>query len=174
MSKLYIFDLETDKHIATITGDDNEGCEGKADDLNYHNDYYWTYLNPEIENYNSEAEQYSADTTNDYDFISQEKTLSYYAIGDLINGDTEIYCNYYKAERAYKEMFVEGVRCETENQDETELTDDEIQEKASDHFYIHKVTDYYDEYGDLDIELQEREDAWGPEKAIEIITVSSS
>lgn len=41
--KLYIYSNETDEHEATITGETNEACEAKAEEVYGSNDYYWTY-----------------------------------------------------------------------------------------------------------------------------------
>jgi len=42
--KLYVYGLEDNAHIATITGDNNSACESKAAELNYDNDGCgWTY-----------------------------------------------------------------------------------------------------------------------------------
>jgi len=41
--KLYIYSNETNEHIATITGDTNEACEAKAEELYSSNDYSNTY-----------------------------------------------------------------------------------------------------------------------------------
>jgi hypothetical protein len=41
---LYVYSLEDNTHVATITGHSNEECEAKAADLNYDNgDHGWTY-----------------------------------------------------------------------------------------------------------------------------------
>jgi len=41
--KLYIYSLENNLHVATITGDDNATCEAKAAEVYGSNDYGWTY-----------------------------------------------------------------------------------------------------------------------------------
>ena len=41
--KLYIYSNETNEHVATITGNTNEACEAKAQELYSTNDYSNTY-----------------------------------------------------------------------------------------------------------------------------------
>ena len=43
MINLYIYSIEDNSHVATITGGDNASCEAKADDMYGSNDYGWTY-----------------------------------------------------------------------------------------------------------------------------------
>jgi hypothetical protein len=43
MSTLYVYSLEDNSHVATITGDDNKACEAKANDVYGSNDFGWTY-----------------------------------------------------------------------------------------------------------------------------------
>ena len=43
MTKLYVYSLEDNSHVATITGDDNAACETKANEVYGSNDYGWTY-----------------------------------------------------------------------------------------------------------------------------------
>lgn len=42
MLALYIYDAETNKHVATIHGANNAACEGIAQDM-FANDFGWTY-----------------------------------------------------------------------------------------------------------------------------------
>ena len=41
MTTLYIYNLETDEHVATITGKTIEACMSVANDRYGYNDYYW-------------------------------------------------------------------------------------------------------------------------------------
>lgn len=41
--KLYIYSLENNQHVATVTGDSNEACERKAQETYGSNDFAWTY-----------------------------------------------------------------------------------------------------------------------------------
>ncbi|MBF0448708.1 MAG: hypothetical protein HQL67_10950 [Magnetococcales bacterium] len=41
--ELFIYNLEDNSHVATITGDNNEACEAAAHDAGYVNDFGWTY-----------------------------------------------------------------------------------------------------------------------------------
>lgn len=41
--QLYIYSLEDNQHVATISGIDNAACEAKANDAYGINDYGWTY-----------------------------------------------------------------------------------------------------------------------------------
>lgn len=41
--KLYVYSLEDNTHVATITGADSAACEAKANELYGSNDYGWTY-----------------------------------------------------------------------------------------------------------------------------------
>jgi hypothetical protein len=43
MTTLYVYDLENNDHVATITGADNAACETMANDTYGSNDYGWTY-----------------------------------------------------------------------------------------------------------------------------------
>jgi len=43
MTALYIYDLSTREHIATINGADNSACETKAAEAFDANSYGWTY-----------------------------------------------------------------------------------------------------------------------------------
>lgn len=43
MSKLYVYSLDDNGHVATITGDGNLECEAKASEVYGGNDYGWTY-----------------------------------------------------------------------------------------------------------------------------------
>lgn len=43
MKALYVYSLEDNSHVATITGADNKTCEDKANDVYGSNDYGWTY-----------------------------------------------------------------------------------------------------------------------------------
>ena len=43
MTKLYVYSLEDNSHVVTITGEDNASCEAKANELYGINDYGWTY-----------------------------------------------------------------------------------------------------------------------------------
>lgn len=115
-------------------------------------------------------EQISSEMTQGEE-VSQAKTISSYAIGDLINGDTEKFENFYKAQKAYKEMFADGIRSETASQVDTGRTDEEIQKEASDHFYFHHITERYDADGYPDeVERVDVECGYAP---VETITVSS-
>ena len=40
---LYIYRLEDNVHVATISGETNDSCEAKAESLYTSNDYGWTY-----------------------------------------------------------------------------------------------------------------------------------
>ena len=42
--KLYIYDTESNKHLATVTGESNEACEQKAEATYGSNDCGWTYI----------------------------------------------------------------------------------------------------------------------------------
>jgi hypothetical protein len=63
---LYIYDLETDEHVATITGASIELCLAVADDRFSQNDYYATcspaFGSAEACDYNPYAEQIDADS----------------------------------------------------------------------------------------------------------------
>jgi hypothetical protein len=41
--KLIVYSSDTNKHVATITGETNEACERAAEDQYGSNDYGWTY-----------------------------------------------------------------------------------------------------------------------------------
>ena len=41
--KLYIYNIEDNTHVATITGNDNVACEAEAYDAYGSGDYGWTY-----------------------------------------------------------------------------------------------------------------------------------
>ena len=41
--ELYVYSNETNKHVATITGETNDDCEAKAEELYSTNDYSNTY-----------------------------------------------------------------------------------------------------------------------------------
>jgi hypothetical protein len=41
--KLYVYSLEDNRHIATITSNDNAACEARANDVYGGNDCGWTY-----------------------------------------------------------------------------------------------------------------------------------
>jgi hypothetical protein len=43
MNKLYIYNIETNEHVATITGSSNDDCEIVATERYGCNDYSWTY-----------------------------------------------------------------------------------------------------------------------------------
>jgi len=43
MSILYVYSIETNEHIATITGSSNASCESVANEQYGSNDYGWTY-----------------------------------------------------------------------------------------------------------------------------------
>ena len=43
MTTLYVYSLEDNSHVATITGKDNAACEAMANDTYGSNDYGWTY-----------------------------------------------------------------------------------------------------------------------------------
>jgi|688.fasta_scaffold01948_18 hypothetical protein len=43
MSTLYIYSIETNEHVATITGSSNDDCEIVANERYGSNDYAWTY-----------------------------------------------------------------------------------------------------------------------------------
>lgn len=43
MSQLYIYNIETNEHVATITGSNNANCEAVANEQYGSNDYAWTY-----------------------------------------------------------------------------------------------------------------------------------
>jgi len=43
MNQLYIYSIETNEHVATITGNSNDDCEIAATELYGSNDYAWTY-----------------------------------------------------------------------------------------------------------------------------------
>ena len=43
MTTIYVYSLEDNSHVATITGADNAACEAKADEIYGSNDYGWTY-----------------------------------------------------------------------------------------------------------------------------------
>jgi hypothetical protein len=41
--KLYIYSLENNLHVATVSGESNAACEAKAEAAYGSNDYGWTY-----------------------------------------------------------------------------------------------------------------------------------
>lgn len=41
--KLYIYSLENNLHVATVTGETNAACESAAEAAYGSNDYAWTY-----------------------------------------------------------------------------------------------------------------------------------
>jgi len=43
MNTLYIYSIETNEHVATITGSSNDDCESVAKERYGWNDYSWTY-----------------------------------------------------------------------------------------------------------------------------------
>ena len=43
MTKLYIYSLESNQHVATVTGESNEACERAAEEIYGSNDFGWTY-----------------------------------------------------------------------------------------------------------------------------------
>jgi hypothetical protein len=43
MSTLYVYNIESNEHIATITGSSNASCEAVANERYGSNDYAWTY-----------------------------------------------------------------------------------------------------------------------------------
>lgn len=45
MPTLYIYSLETNEHVATITGPDNSSCEAKANEV-FCSDYYASTYSP--------------------------------------------------------------------------------------------------------------------------------